>query len=1000
MILAESLPALLYGCYTAVLSPQFRHRMLPGRVIPLTIAGVLSLLLGASAARGSIIVYRTDAELVAMSDRVVYGRVVDLRPEADGTGAVYTVVTLAIIEDLTGIAGEQIEVRELGGEVGDMGVFVGGAARFELGRDVVVCLDEFAPGRYRTVSLSFSKFDVEGDGDEAVLTRSIEALVIAGSGIAALEPARTLGSFRSIVGAIKNAEPFRPAVPPVAVHIQPFTFLAAPPIRWHVADAGLPIVWYQNSDHPAPLADGSPGTGEIQTALRAWTDPASASIVLQYGGTRPLGGASPICPISGAGVVTFEDPLDQIGPNILALGGGCYNPQDTRRVNGMLFYGFTAAYVVLQNAVQLPANFRQSRDFGRVLEHEIGHGIGLGHTDAAALPSPQANIMFGSCCSSSTPLPPAIGPDDHEGLAFIYPAGATSACTYAVAPTTASFGATAATGSVTVTTQGGCPWAASSTASFVVITSGSSGTGAGTVTFVVSANTLGTSRTGTLSIAGITVTINQSGGDTDSDGLPDDWESFFGFSSSSGSGSDGASGDPDGDGRTNLQEYQAGSHPRNVASLTRYFAEGATSSFFDTRIALANPGTADAAVLLRFLKSDGTTATERVAVPALARRTVIVKDLAGLAEAEFSTIVETDRLVVADRTMKWNAVGYGSHTEGAVLSPASTWYLAEGATHSGFSLFYLLQNPNSITALATVTYLRPAPLPPISHIYNVPPNSRWTISVDSEDPGLASTDVSAIVQTSSSTPIIVERAMYLDAGNERFGAGHSSAGLTALSRSWFFAEGATGPFFDLFLLLANPGSARVTVNATYLLPGGATVSRAYVLEPNSRRTIAVDSEAPELANTAVSASLTASDGIVAERSMWWPGTPATWHEAHNSPGAPLTGIRWAMAEGQQDRETGMSSYVLVANTGGAATVRVTLLMEDGSPNVTRDFVVGANSRFNVDIGAFFPEAAGRRFGAIVESMTGSPIVVERATYSDAAGVTWAAGGNALATRLQ
>ena len=114
----------------------------------------------------------------------------------------------------------------------------------------------------------------------------------------------------------------------------------------------------------------------------------------------------------------------------------------------------------------------------------------------------------------------------------------------------------------------------------------------------------------------------------------------------------------------------------------------------------------------------------------------------------------------------------------------------------------------------------------------------------------------------------------------------------------------------------------------------------------------------------------------------------------------MTGVRWAMAEGQQDEAAGTSSYVLVANTGAAATVRVTLLMEDGSPNVTRDFVVAANSRFNVDIGAFFPQSAGRRFGAIVESVTGSPIVVERATYSDAGGVAWAAGGNALATRLQ
>ena len=51
--------------------------------------------------------------------------------------------------------------------------------------------------------------------------------------------------------------------------------------------------------------------------------------------------------------------------------------------------------------------------------------------------------------------------------------------------------------------------------------------------------------------------------------------------------------------------------------------------------------------------------------------------------------------MVADRTVSWaGGVGYGSHTETAVLKPATTWYLAEGATGGGFDLYYLLQNSN------------------------------------------------------------------------------------------------------------------------------------------------------------------------------------------------------------------------------------------------------------------------------------------------------------------
>ncbi|MFI5078296.1 MAG: hypothetical protein ACHQRO_13185, partial [Vicinamibacteria bacterium] len=74
--------------------------------------------------------------------------------------------------------------------------------------------------------------------------------------------------------------------------------------------------------------------------------------------------------------------------------------------------------------------------------------------------------------------------------------------------------------------------------------------------------------------------------DADGDGLPSAWEAQFGLDPASPAGHDGASGDPDGDGITNAQELAAGTHPRGTT--TRIFAEGATGSFFDTRIALFN----------------------------------------------------------------------------------------------------------------------------------------------------------------------------------------------------------------------------------------------------------------------------------------------------------------------------------------------------------------------------------------------------------------------------
>jgi hypothetical protein len=138
--------------------------------------------------------------------------------------------------------------------------------------------------------------------------------------------------------------------------------------------------------------------------------------------------------------------------------------------------------------------------------------------------------------------------------------------------------------------------------------------------------------------------------------------------------------------------------------------------------------------------------------------------------------------------------------------------------------------------------------------------------------------------------------------------------------------------------------------------------------------------------------------------MWWPSpalTPNYWTEAHNSPGATQTGSRWALAEGEVGGSQGAETYFLVANTSASAgTARVTLYFEDGSA-AEKTVALLPRSRNSVSVSGEFPAAAGRRFGAIIESLGTVPaqIVVERAMYTSPGGVVWAAGTNALATRL-
>jgi len=394
----------------------------------------------------------------------------------------------------------------------------------------------------------------------------------------------------------------------------------------------------------------------------------------------------------------------------------------------------------------------------------------------------------------------------------------------------------------------------------------------------------------------------------------------------------------------------------------------------------------------------------------LRRRTLTRTELTPLlTSADFSTVVESDQPIVLDRTMSWDATGYGSHAETAVASPATTWYLAEGSTSGDFALFYLLQNPNPTNAVATVRYLLPFGQAPIERQYTVAANGRLTIPVDDQGAALASTDVSAVI--SAPMPIIAERAMYYSKPGQTFAAGHGSAGVTAPATRWFLAEGATGPFFDLFILLANPNAQDASVTIDYLLIDGTTYTKAYSVPANGRVTVWVDDEQipagsgiRPLDNVTVSSTVTASVPIIVERTMWWPSPALTanyWTEAHNSAGTTTTGTRWALAEGEVGGPLSAETFVLIANTSASAgQARVTLYFEDGT-SAARTIAVGPHSRTTVSVSAEIAEAAGKRFGAIIESLGATPaeIVVERAMYTSPGGVTWAAGTDAVATKL-
>jgi hypothetical protein len=84
-------------------------------------------------------------------------------------------------------------------------------------------------------------------------------------------------------------------------------------------------------------------------------------------------------------------------------------------------------------------------------------------------------------------------------------------CSYAVTPAHAAIPASGGTGEISIAASGGCAWSATSDATWLKITSSSSGTGAGTIGYSVAANSGPEGRTAQIDAGGRRFIVNQGG---------------------------------------------------------------------------------------------------------------------------------------------------------------------------------------------------------------------------------------------------------------------------------------------------------------------------------------------------------------------------------------------------------------------------------------------------------------------------------------------------------
>ncbi len=137
-------------------------------------------------------------------------------------------------------------------------------------------------------------------------------------------------------------------------------------------------------------------------------------------------------------------------------------------------------------------------------------------------PSPGADGYISVDFASMLSSPPSPGQQLDAKVAAVGPGGTAESglsntfvfdCTASVSPASVSVPAGGGSGSVTVSAFTGCGWQATSGASWITITS-ATGAGDGTVAFSAQANTLATTRVGTITVAGQSVAVSQPGSST------------------------------------------------------------------------------------------------------------------------------------------------------------------------------------------------------------------------------------------------------------------------------------------------------------------------------------------------------------------------------------------------------------------------------------------------------------------------------------------------------
>ncbi|MHB8896048.1 MAG: hypothetical protein ACYC99_12855 [Candidatus Geothermincolia bacterium] len=439
---------------------------------------------------------------------------------------------------------------------------------------------------------------------------------------------------------------------------------------------------------------------------------------------------------------------------------------------------------------------------------------------------------------------------------------------------------------------------------------------------------------------------------------------------------------------------------QTATSSNFYFAEGTTRPGFDPYFTIANPGDTAADVTISYMKGDGTDAIQALSVAAHSRATAHPADALGVgddAAHDFSAKITCAKgqSIVVERPMYFDYQGWtgGSDVMGTV-SPASTYYFAEGTTRPGFETYFTIANPGGEVSKVTLTYMKGDGKTSSQNI-SVAARSRATVH-PADVLGVgddAAHDFSAKVECTNGRQIVAERPVYFD--YDGWTGGTDVMGAVSPASTFYFAEGTTRPGFDPYFCVQNPAGSMANVTLTYMKGDGTTIAQNITVGAHSRATVrakdALGSGDDSAHDFSATVACTNGNQVVVERPMYF--DYKGWTGGSDVIGATMPATAFSFAEGTT--RPNFESYFTVGNPGGtSADVTLTYMKGDGR-EVTQSIVVPAGSRATVhpaDVIGTGDDAA-HDFSTQVLCTNGARIVVERPMYFNYNG--WTGGHDVM-----